>query len=52
MKKSNFRVFKVMKSMSKSYIAITFWVVFLMISYEDLILIFYSWVPNTTIGHH
>ena len=48
-KNSNFKVFKVMKSTSKPYIAITFWIVFLMISFEDLIFIFYIWMPNTTI---
>ena len=33
----------------KPDLAITFWVVLLIISFEDLILIFYIWVPNTTI---
>ena len=27
-------------------LAITFWVVLLMMSFEDLILIFYKWVPK------
>ena len=30
-------------------LAITFWAVLLMTSFEDLILIFYTWVPNTLI---
>ena len=30
-------------------LAITFWVILLMISFEDLILVFYIWVHNTTI---
>ena len=34
---------------SKPYLAVTFWAILLMISFEDLILIFYIWVPNTTI---
>ena len=38
-----------MKSMSKPYLAIIFWAVILIISIEDLILIFYIWVPNTII---
>ena len=38
-----------MKSKSKSNLTITFWVVFLMINFKDLILIFYIWVSNTTI---
>ena len=33
----------------KAYLAITFWAILLMISFEDLILIFYIWVPNTTV---
>jgi len=31
------------------YLAIIFWVVLLMISFEDLTWIFYIWVSNTTI---
>ena len=38
-----------MKSMSKPYLAIIFWALILIISIEDLILIFYIWVPNTII---
>ena len=33
----------------KPNLAITFWAICLIINFEDLILIFYSWVPNTTI---
>ena len=33
----------------KPNLAIIFWVVFLMISFEDIMLIFYVWVSNTTI---
>ena len=33
---------------SKLYLAIIFWAILLMISFENLILIFYIWIPNTT----
>ena len=33
----------------KPSLAITFLAIFLMIIFEDLFLIFYMWVPNTTI---
>ena len=33
----------------KSYLVITFWAIFLLIIFEDLILIFHIWVHNTTI---
>jgi hypothetical protein len=33
----------------KPNLAITFWAAILMISFEDLMWIFYVWVPNTTI---
>ena len=33
----------------KPYLAIYFWVLFLMIRFEDVILIFYIWPLNTTI---
>ena len=33
----------------KPNLAITLWVVLFMISFEDIILISYIWVPNTTI---
>ena len=33
----------------KSNLAITLWADLLMITFEDLVLIFYIWVPNTTI---
>ena len=48
--KKNFDIFMIMKSMSKNQnLAITFWAILLIIKFEDLILIFYIWVPNTKI---
>ena len=44
----NFKKFNVMKSTSKPNLAITFWAIFLMINFEDFILIFYIRVFNTT----
>ena len=41
MKNSNFRIFGVIKSASKTSVAITFWAIFLMMSLECLILIIY-----------
>ena len=35
--------------MFKPDLEITFWVVILMISWKDLVLMFYTWAPNTTI---
>ena len=47
--KSNFKIFMVMKSTSKTKISHYFWALLLMISLKDLILIFYNWAPTTTI---
>ena len=33
----------------KPNLATTFWALLLIISFEDLVLVFYIWVPNTTI---
>ena len=45
-KKSNFKIFKVMQSTSKTNLTITFWAILLMTSFKYLTLIF---SPNTTI---
>ena len=33
----------------KPYLAIIFWAIFLLMRFEDFILMFYIWVPNITI---
>ena len=48
-KKSNFKYLRSWNLHPKLQLAIAFWAVLLMITFEDLILIFYIWVPNTTI---
>ena len=46
---SNFKIPKVMNLCPELELAFTFWAVLIMMSFEDLILIFYIWVPNTSI---
>ena len=48
-KKSNYKIFKVLKSLSKPKFSHFFGASVLIISLEDLILVFYIWVFNKTI---
>ena len=45
-KKFTLKIIKVMKSKPKLGLDITFWAMLLITTFEDLILIFYIWVPN------
>ena len=48
-KKSNFKYLRAWNLCPKLELVITFWAVLLVISFEDFTLIFYIWVPDTTI---
>ena len=48
-KKIKFKIVKVMNLHPKLDLVMCFWALLLMISFEDLILVFYIWVLNTTI---